>query len=114
MGHTVTGWALYPTRPNYARTHTTAPSAAPPSVQGLSLWLDADDDNSYVFNPEPAIQTWTDKSWANNPTQATAAYRPQYQQSVQNSRDGVFVLNAADNSFQAYLTLPTPLDLSGG
>jgi len=51
---------------------------APTDLAGLSLWLDADDFSSIIFNG-PKVSQWTDKSTnANHAVQITSAQQPIY------------------------------------
>lgn len=80
-------------------TIVAAPLAAPASISGLQLWLDADDGGtlydstsggSVVTTNGAAVARWQDKSGNNNHyTQTTANARPVLQTSSLNSKNGL-------------------------
>ncbi|MGD8241022.1 MAG: hypothetical protein PVH68_20890, partial [Armatimonadota bacterium] len=53
------------------------PTGAPPSTDGLQLWLDASDAAALVAGPDGAVESWRDKSGnENHAAQDDAARRP--------------------------------------
>jgi len=65
---------------------------SPPSISGLSLWLDAADSSQFTFSSGSNIATWKDKSGLNNT--ATATGSPVLQTYTINGRQSVFLSNA--------------------
>mgnify|MGYP000051886226 CR=1 FL=1 len=65
---------------------------SPPSISGLSLWLDGADSSQFTFSSGSNIATWKDKSGLNNT--ATATGSPVLQTYTINGRQSVFLSNA--------------------
>lgn len=83
----------------------------PAEIEGLALWLDADDASTITLNGSTVSQ-WSDKSGnARNATQDTAASQPTYNATGFNGKP-TLTWDGTDDVFQILMSLPeTDLNL---
>ncbi len=80
----------------------------PPQIPGLTLWLDASDENTITLDFFGNIQTWEDKSGNGNNQTSNVNFKPRYSRA--STGDGINGLNAVDTTL-GYLAGNSLLDL---